>query len=145
MSNYIKVYFDGASRGNPGKAGAGVVIKNQNNVVLARVSSYLSKKTNNQAEYLAVLLALDFIADNPNINFKNIELIGDSQLVIKQLAGEYKIKNQILKKLYWQIRKKIISLGLNIEYKHISREKNKLADQMANKAIDNNGKQSNEN
>lgn len=141
MSNRISVYFDGASRGNPGQAGAGAVVKDKDGEILGKVSSYLGKKTNNQAEYLAVMLALDFINDNPDIKSNDIILIGDSQLVIKQLIGEYKIKNEGLKDLYWQIREKVLTLGLNIDYKHIPREKNQLADEMANKAIDKNGKE----
>jgi ribonuclease HI len=82
-------------------------------------------------------LALDYLQAN-DINDKTIELIGDSQLVIKQLRGEYKIKNEKLKDLYWQIREYIVNGGFNIKFSHVKREKNKLADEMANKALDDN-------
>lgn len=133
----LKVYFDGASRGNPGKAGAGIVVINDRDEIVGKICSYLGEKTNNQAEYLAVLLALDYLQAN-DINDKTIELIGDSQLVIKQLRGEYKIKNEKLKDLYWQIREHIVNSGFNIKFSHVKREKNKLADEMANKALDDN-------
>jgi ribonuclease HI len=138
---YINVYFDGASRGNPGQAGVGVVITDDNEDIISEACSYIGKKTNNQAEYLAVILALDLIVDNPKINQNDkISLIGDSQLVIKQLLGEYKVKNQKLKALHSQILEKIDSIGAKVEFIHINREKNTLADQMANKAIDENNK-----
>jgi ribonuclease HI len=133
----LKVYFDGASRGNPGKAGAGIVVINDRDEIVGKICSYLGEKTNNQAEYLAVLLALDYLQAN-DINDKTIELIGDSQLVIKQLRGEYKIKDEKLKDLYWQIREHIVNGGFNIKFSHVKREKNKLADEMANKALDDN-------
>jgi ribonuclease HI len=133
----LKVYFDGASRGNPGKAGAGIVVINDRDEIVGKICSYLGEKTNNQAEYLAVLLALDYLQAN-DINDKTIELIGDSQLVIKQLRGEYKIKDEKLKDLYWQIREYIVNGGFNIKFSHVKREKNKLADEMANKALDDN-------
>lgn len=135
--NYLKVYFDGASRGNPGQAGVGVVVMDDDNII-AKSYGYVGKKTNNQAEYLAVILALDLISDNPAVKTNKIRLIGDSQLVIKQLKGEYKVKNPKLKELYRQIKKKIESLGMEAEYEHVKREKNKLADALANRAVDEN-------
>jgi ribonuclease HI len=119
------------------------VIKDEEGGVIGKICSYLGEKTNNQAEYLAVLLALDYLQADNDIDDKTIELIGDSQLVIKQLAGEYKIKNEKLKELYWQIRERIVSGGYNVKFSHVKRERNKLADEMANKALDDNEKRVN--
>ena len=127
----IKIFTDGASRGNPGKAGAGFVIMDSSNNIIKKGNKFLGIKTNNEAEYIALILALE------SINLKNlneIELYLDSELVVKQIKGEYKVKNARLKELY----KKVISLlsGHNYKITHIPRGKNSIADNLANEAID---------
>jgi ribonuclease HI len=133
MDGY-QVYFDGASRNNPGLAGAGVVVR-KNGSIIKKAFRFLGEKTNNEAEYEAIILSLE-VLEKINIKPAEVRFIGDSQLVVKQLAGEYKIKNERLKKLYWQIREKILSLGISAQFEHIRREKNSAADKLANKAID---------
>lgn len=127
----IKIFCDGGSRGNPGPSAAGVVITTTKDEVLAEYCEYLGIQTNNYAEYSAVLLALR------NINNRSkgkITFYLDSQLVVRQLNGEYKVKNANIKGLYEQIISKIDNL--NISFHHVYREDNKLADAQVNKCLD---------
>jgi len=127
------IFCDGGARGNPGPAGAGIVIKSSKKTVKFR--KFLGEKTNNQAEYEAILLALKKIEDEfPHI--KTIEFYLDSELAVKQLRGDYKIKNESLGKSLISIRNLIIVRDLLVDFKHISREKNKEADKLVNRAID---------
>ncbi len=125
----MKIYTDGGSRKNPGKSAAAFVVV-KNNKILAQDSKYLGIKTNNEAEYLAIIFALK------NSHEKEAEIISDSELVIRQLRGEYKIKKQHLKKL----KDKIDSLTKNrkIKFSHL-RRKNKFisqADRLVNQELD---------
>jgi ribonuclease HI len=131
--SYFKIYSDGASRGNPGNAGAGAIIFDSAGNTIATVSKYLGTTTNNQAEYIALLLALEKIA---TLKPTAVEIFADSELMIKQLKGEYKVKNILLKPHYEKIMK-ILSTIDSYSLKHIPREKNKEADKLANLAIDN--------
>lgn len=126
---------DGASRGNPGPASYGFVLSNDKGEVLYREGKVLGITTNNVAEYTAVLQGLSYIFDNyPD---SEITVISDSQLIIQQLKGVYKIKSEHLKKIYLRI--KDIEENLNLmEYKSVPRAENKLADAMANLALDKN-------
>lgn len=133
----LNVYTDGASRGNPGFASYGFVIISENGQVLHKAGAFLGVATNNVAEYTAVAEAFEFIKKQ----FKNhiplrIKLFADSLLVVQQLSGKYKVKNLKLKILFDQIKILELSLG-RIFYNYIPREKNKLADFLANQAIDN--------
>lgn len=128
----IKVFCDGGSRGNPGPSASGVVITTIKGEVLAEYCEYLGIQTNNYAEYSAVLLALRNIEDH-HLKGK-ITFYLDSQLVVRQLNGEYKVKNANIKGLYEQI---ISQIGnLNISFHHVYREDNKLADAQVNKCLD---------
>ena len=138
----IFIYTDGGSRGNPGPAGIGVVIKfkaQSANVKVKdiEISRYIGIKTNNQAEYMAVIEALKYL--NDNYCDKDIEatFFLDSQLVVEQLNQRYKVKNEGLKPLFWQIRDLMMKLGGRITFSSIPREQNKEADRLVNKAIDN--------
>lgn len=129
----FQLSLDGAARNNPGPAGAGFCIKKNNLLVMAQ-GCYLGHKTNNQAEYIALLLGLFFVKQFLKSN--DILIIkSDSELLVKQILGQYKIKNTELQKLH--------TLGLkflkNLKYKieHVLRAKNKEADEQANLAIDN--------
>lgn len=135
----IIVNSDGGSRGNPGPAGIGVVI-NVDGKIEKEISEYIGEATNNQAEYKAVIAALEWLTANltPNITSEVIVVFKlDSQLVVEQLNGNYKIKNEGLKPLYWQIRDLIIKLGGNVSFNHVPREQNAEADKLVNKALDN--------
>ena len=129
----LKLFLDGASRGNPGLAGAGAYLI-QDNKVLAEHSFFLNIKTNNQAEYLALLLGLiackNFIKNNNN----KLTIISDSELLIKQINKIYKVKNPELKKLYTIANKLLIDI--DYKAKHVLRSNNKEADKLANDAID---------
>lgn len=131
VSKKIKVYCDGGARNNPGPAAAGVVVTSDKGDVLAEYNKFLGVQTNNFAEYSAVLLALD------NINkFKNykIEFYLDSQLIVNQLKGLYKVKNANILPLYRQVVSKISDL--DITFTHVLREYNKLADAQVNICLD---------
>lgn len=137
MSKYF-VYCDGGARGNPGPAGIGVVIFSEKNKPLKRISKYIGETTNNQAEYRAVIAALNEIPRldrNPLVK-PEIQVFLDSQLIVEQMNGRYKIKNENLKPLYWQIRDLIMQLGGGVVFEYIPREKNKEADKLVNEAID---------
>jgi len=126
------IYTDGASRGNPGDSAYGFAILKDDDI-LSKGNGYLGEKTNNQAEYIALLEGLKKLLEL-DIN-KNVIIYMDSQLIVRQIKGVYKIRNKKLKEYY----KKIVKLLDKIEnwnIKHINREENEIADKLANDAID---------
>jgi len=130
----IKLYTDGASRGNPGLSGAGGVAYDSQGNKIMEVMHYLGNdKTNNQAEYAAVWAGINALATR--YSGADLECYMDSQLVCRQLSGEYKVKNRDLRQAV-----EAISLLLNkfnaVSYYHVLREKNKEADALANRAVD---------
>lgn len=130
----IKLYFDGASRKNPGPAGAGWVVLTPLNELQGAI--YLGNQTNNQAEYLALLKALKFIETNNLDRYALLEIYGDSELIIKQLKGEYSVKSSKLRPLYEQVKEKIRSFK-SVTFTWIPRSENSEADKLANEVIDN--------
>ncbi|MBC8123818.1 MAG: ribonuclease HI family protein [Gemmatimonadaceae bacterium] len=129
----ILIYSDGASRGNPGPAGAGAVLIGEDGGILATEYQYLGTATNNLAEYSGAILGLQKAIE---LGATQVTLRADSELLIKQLKGQYKVKNEGLKPLYQQA----LSLLKNFKgvvLEHVPREANKLADRAANQAIDN--------
>lgn len=132
----LTINTDGASRGNPGPASYGFVIKESGGPILHQEGKVIGITTNNIAEYTAVLSALAYIKKNLNKNTPHkIEVITDSQLIARQLDGSFKIKNENLKVLYLQIKKLEPELGF-ITYRNVPRAQNFIADRMANKALD---------
>lgn len=132
----IEVFCDGGSRGNPGHAGVGIVINKGNQI---KISKYIGIATNNQAEYNAVIEALKYINENPQvdrINDIDINFYLDSQLVVEQLNGNYKIKNEGLKPLYSKVQELKSKIKNKITFTHVLREKNNIADKLVNRAID---------
>lgn len=125
-------YTDGGARGNPGPAGIGAVLHNQSGDTVGEWSEFLGVTTNNQAEYRALLLALNQAVA---LGASDLECRLDSELVVKQLKGEYKVKHPELKPLYEQSRG-LISRFKNVSFKHIPRALNKRADELANQAMD---------
>src|SRR6056297_428672 len=126
------IYTDGASRGNPGDSAYGFAILKDDDI-LSKGNGYLGEKTNNKAEYIAFLEGLKKLLEL-DIN-KNVIIYMDSQLIVRQIKGVYKIRNKKLKEYY----KKIVKLLDKIEnwnIKHINREENEIADKLANDAID---------
>lgn len=130
-NKYIEIFIDGGARGNPGPAGIGVLILDGTGKKLKEVSKYIGEATNNIAEYNALLYGLEealiLRADQIKINL-------DSELVAKQLGGEYRVKDENLMPLFERAVNMLKSFK-NFEINHIVREKNKEADKLVNKAI----------
>lgn len=126
------VYIDGASRNNPGNAGAGIFIKKDGEVV-CQEGFYLGVKTNNQAEYLALLLGL-FLLKMYAKPSDIIRVASDSQLLVRQVEGRYKVKNDGLKPLH-QLAQTLIA-DMPIEIMHVMRTDNVDADRLANLGVD---------
>lgn len=129
---FLVAHVDGGSRGNPGPAGYGVVITNQARQKIATLSEYLGHQTNNYAEYHGLLAALDYAVQHGH---KALKVVGDSELLVKQIRGEYKVKSPALQDLYAQARQKISRLDW-FSIQHVLREKNHEADRLANLAMD---------
>ena len=127
-----KIYSDGASRGNPGPSGIGAVIFDKQGKVVHEISKYIGQVTNNVAEYEALLEALDYCVKH---KISPVEILADSQLMIKQLAGEYRVKHENIKPLYQKAQEYLVHLKVT-GYKHVLREFNKHADKLANQGID---------
>jgi|SRR5678816_4382889 len=126
------VHTDGAARGNPGPAAIGVVIEDEDGHTVYEASRALGVRTNNEAEYLALITALEFIKDSRP---SEAEFRLDSELVVRQLNGQYKVKEPRLQSLYGQV---IMLLNAVPKYKirHVRREENARADELANEALD---------
>ncbi len=127
----LTLFIDGASRGNPGPAGAGVVASRDDKHVES-TCQYLGHATNNQAEYSALILALERALD---LGATQVEIRSDSELLVRQINGQYKVKNAGLKPLFEKARTMIAKLE-SFGIKHVPRELNQKADAMANRAID---------
>lgn len=124
-------YFDGASRGNPGEAGAGALLVNEKGEIVWETSRYLGKKTNNEAEYAALLLLLKAAAER---GVRRLTVYGDSKLVVSQVSRQWKINLPHLRALAqdaWKLME-----GMSVELEWIPRERNKRADILSNEAID---------
>lgn len=128
-----KLFTDGGSRGNPGPSATGVVIFDMEDNVVKKSSKYLGITTNNQAEYQALLQGLELAA---KLGVEELSVYMDSELIIKQLQGLYKVKNPDLKPIYDKV-KAISSDFAKISYTHVPRALNKLADAMVNECLDN--------
>ena len=128
----FKVYTDGGSRGNPGPSAAGGVIFSPEHKQLAEVSKYLGMRTNNYAEYSGLIITLQKCIE---LNIKNIEVSMDSKLVVEQLNGKWKVKNESLKILFDEV-KELLKSFQQISFRHIKREFNKHADSLVNKCLD---------
>ena len=131
--NEFSLYIDGAARGNPGPAGIGAVIYNNKGETVATISKYLGQTTNNIAEYTALIFGME---EARSKNIKELIVNTDSQLLAKQLGGEYKVKSSALKDLYKKVNIMLESFE-EVRINQIPREKNKQADKLANEAIDN--------
>jgi len=128
-----RIYSDGASRGNPGPSGIGAVILDGHGKIVHEISQYIGETTNNVAEYSALLAALDHCVAK---KWEPVEVCADSELLIRQLEGKYKVKHPNLVGLH---QKALALLGnlTCLGFRHVPRELNKLADSLANEGIDN--------
>ena len=129
---YLVAYIDGGARGNPGPAGYGVVLEDEVGRPVAELSEFLGRQTNNYAEYSALLAALNYTLRH---GFKALKVVSDSELLVKQINGQYKVSNPALKELHGRAMKLIDALE-NCEVSHVLREKNRDADRLANLAMD---------
>ena len=134
MEIEIKVFTDGASRGNPGKSGIGIVIKDASDKILSTHKEFIGEESNNSAEYKALIKSVDILKSLEQ-NFSLIQFLSDSELIVKQITGKYKIKNKNLIKLSLDFWNSINELNKKFKINHITRDKNKLADKLANEAI----------
>lgn len=131
MDPELTIYTDGASRNNPGEAGAGVVIM-RGGVKAEEIAVYLGVTTNNIAEYRAAIIGLERAAA---LGARSIRLLSDSELLVRQINGLYKVKKTGLRPLHKRVKELIAKIG-SVEVKYIPREQNKEADSLANMAID---------
>ena len=131
----ITAYFDGGSRGNPGPAGWGAYIVADDGTVLAELSGALGVATNNVAEYTGLIAALQWAADN---DVTAMAVKGDSLLIVEQMRGNYRVKNEGLKPLHMKARMLVMQIG-NVSFAHVPREKNNDADRLSNVGMDANG------
>ena len=130
--HYLIAYSDGGARGNPGPAGYGVVIQNESGKKLAALSQYLGHQTNNVAEYQGLIGALEYAVEHGP---KALKLVSDSELLVRQIRGDYKVKNPTLKDLHARARQLIRQLDW-FSIQHVLRGKNEEADRLANEAMD---------
>lgn len=129
----IHAWIDGGARGNPGPAGYGVHIEDPDGNVLAELHSALGRATNNVAEYNGLLAALEWAIANGH---RDVHVRADSELLVKQMLGEYKIKHEGLKPLAARARLLMMELGGNVVFEHVRREHNKNADRLSNLGMD---------
>jgi probable phosphoglycerate mutase len=130
----ITAYFDGGARSNPGPAGYGVHIVDDAGNVLAELSGSLGNTTNNIAEYNGLIAALQWAVDN---KVTQITIKGDSLLIVEQMRGNYKVKNEGLRPLHMQARMLVMQIG-DVKFEHVRRELNKEADRLSNVGMDGN-------
>jgi len=139
MSKKLTLYTDGGSRNNPGPAGAGAVVYDEKGHVLAEVSVYLGERTNNYAEYEAVVLGLQevkkLIPERERKDLK-LEVRMDSELIQRQLTNEYQIKEETLFSQFIKVHNMVVKDFPNISFTHVRREDNQEADRLANEAMD---------
>ena len=131
-THWITANVDGGARGNPGPAGYGVYIRDSKGQVIAQLSEYLGHKTNNFAEYSALLAALEYAIKN---NVHALKVISDSELMVRQMTGQYKVNSADLKPLYDKARSLVRQLD-KFAIEHVLRTKNQQADRLANDAMD---------
>lgn len=128
----LRLYSDGAARGNPGPAGAGAVLVEPSGQVVDRLGKFLGVQTNNYAEYMGLLLGLRRAHE---LGVAEVEVFADSELMIRQLGGRYQVKSPSLRPLYEEALKLLNDFS-RVKLVHVPREMNAAADAMSNKAID---------
>ncbi len=137
MHKHVRIYTDGGARGNPGPAGLGAAIHTMHSdgsegETIATVSEYLGKTTNNQAEYKAIIRGLERAKE---LGAETVEMVMDSELAVKQLNGEYRVRNPDLAKRFLEVNTLKVQFK-QVTFRHVRREYNKEADALVNAAID---------
>lgn len=130
---HVIIQTDGGARGNPGPAGIGVVILDEKGNVLEEHAKYLGVTTNNQAEYQAAILGLRRAVA---LGATSAEVVADSELLVRQASGEYRVKNPDLGKRFIELKNAETELGGRVKYRHVRREQNTHADRLSNVAMD---------
>ncbi|AXC11314.1 Phosphoglycerate mutase family [Acidisarcina polymorpha] len=131
-AGWITAYCDGGSRGNPGPSGYGVYLQDESGKPLAELSEYLGKQTNNYAEYSGLLASLNFALEHGH---SRLRVVSDSELMVKQIKGQYRVNSPDLRPLYDEAKQRIARLD-QFQIQHVLRGKNKDADRLANLAMD---------
>lgn len=137
----IIIHTDGGARGNPGPAGIGIVILNEKGETIKKYGQYIGETTNNEAEYQAVIFALKkvkLLFGKNKTKQMEIEFNSDSELLVKQLNHQYKVKEENLQPLFFKIWNLMIDFK-EVSFKHVRRNKNKEADRLVNQALDSQG------
>jgi probable phosphoglycerate mutase len=131
-TDWVIAHCDGGARGNPGPAGYGALLQNEAGAILAELSEFLGNRTNNYAEYSGLLGCLQWAIDHGH---RSLRVVSDSELMVKQIQGKYKVNSPDLRPLWEEARRRIAQLD-RFEISHALRHKNKAADQLANDAMD---------
>lgn len=133
----LTINTDGGARGNPGPAGIGAVIYDEMGKILSEHKKYIGNATNNVAEYKALIMALEECKNIQNLKSEilNLTIRMDSELIVRQMTGQYKIKEPTLKLLAAEVLK-LVNNFKSVNFVHVKREQNKLADKLVNQAID---------
>ena len=132
----LNVFTDGASRGNPGHAGIGVVAITENNSKVLEEYNYIGMATNNVAEYSALIRSLELLPALQNFSgYSEIRFHTDSELMERQLNGVYRVKDEALQRLFVQAKSLLMNLPVRFSVRHIPRHQNSIADLLANKGI----------
>lgn len=135
MESYT-LFADGGARGNPGPAGAGAVVYDNDQNIVGEISKFLGEKTNNWAEYEALICGLGAIKKQAKeLSNTTVVVKLDSELIVKQMRGEYKVKHPELKKQFARVQDLIVDFA-EVTFTHVPREENTVADQLANDAMD---------
>ena len=129
----LHAFTDGASRGNPGESGIGIIVKDDSDEVLFTLNGYIGVTTNNVAEYRALLTLLQRIAA---LSCSHLVVHSDSELMVRQVNGQYKVRDHELREYHKQVLAAKANLPFTMELKHIPREENRDADKLANLGID---------
>jgi ribonuclease HI len=127
-----RLFTDGGARGNPGPAAYGFVLESEDGTVLAAEGEAIGTATNNVAEYSGLIAGLQKAVE---LHVPEVEVVSDSELMVKQMRGEYRVKNEALRGLYEEATALARRLG-NVEYRHVKRAHNELADKLVNDALD---------
>jgi ribonuclease HI len=127
-----RLFTDGGARGNPGPAAYGFVLESEDGTVLAAEGEGIGNATNNVAEYSGLIAGLRKALE---LHVPEVEVVSDSELMVKQMRGEYRVKNEALRELYDEATALARRLG-NVEYRHVRRAHNELADKLVNDALD---------
>lgn len=130
VNNKLTIYTDGACKGNPGPGGVGAIFLDQNKNLIDKFNKYIGNTTNNIAEYKALIYSLKIATEK---KYLAVQVFSDSQLMVRQINGEYKVKDKKLQSLIMEVYK-LIKNFKDFKIFHISREENKLANELADKA-----------